>query len=149
MTDLLPPAAFAFRIALADDPTAGAIDFAEVSGLAADDVVPVEGEGGAHFAHRLPRAASHPVLVLKRGLLPASGGFAEWLQSSFEGPLTAPIQPHDIEICLRDAAGATLVRWTAQRAWPVNWRIGLLQADTGQIACESVEFGYATLARKV
>ena len=80
--------------------------FQEVSGIEADFNVEEVAEGGENrFAHRLPRPARYPNLVLKRGVVTKGSALAEWVGGAIGSNLATPITPQPIVLQLLNRRG--------------------------------------------
>lgn len=67
------PAAFHFTVSFGDAPGVADCQFVEVGGLAPYMALEDVQEGGENrWVHALPKGIKHPLLVLKRGLVPLS-----------------------------------------------------------------------------
>ena len=148
MQDFKLPVAFQFVVTVqgagADEDTA----FSEVSGLEVEIETETVVEGGENtFVHRLPKAAKHSNLVLKRGIAGSSGGLASWCKDVLEGGLIKKIEPRNIEVSLCDEKNDAIRTWAFKNAYPVKWSTGTLDASKNEIAIETIEFVYNTVER--
>lgn len=79
MQDINLPVAFQFLVTIEDAHLPQDMAFAEVGGLDVEIEIETVVEGGENtFVHRLPKAAKHSNLVLKRGIADASSGLVRW-----------------------------------------------------------------------
>jgi len=148
-----PPPAFAFSVAVIpdDDKVPAATDavFQEISGLD-PKMDALENEEGGHnrFVHRLPGVATHPNLVLKRGLVTIGSELAKWSEATIGSTLGTPITTRTITIVLVGPDGKSLMTWTVLDAWPVKWEVGSLDAaNATRIITEKLELSYRSLTR--
>lgn len=119
----------------------GDIAFQAVSGL--DIKIEMESikEGGEnHFEHKLPTRTSYSNLVLKRGVgIPVKSGLTDWCKKAFEQSIYLPL---NMLVVLLDEKHEPLLHWNVQHAWPVNWKIGELNAEKGEVLIETIEICY-------
>ena len=111
--------------------------FAKVKGIASESKFESYHEGGQNeFEHKLFSMATWGGLTLERGL--ADQSLWDWRADVIEGR----IQRKMISIILKDEAGAEVKRWHAEHAGPTKWSLSDLDAASGQVAVESVEFAH-------
>lgn len=109
--------------------------FSKVRGLARETRVETFREGGVNdYEHKLITLTSYGNLVLERGL--AGPDLWLWHQGVVEGLVVRKT----LTITLRDARGRDLWSWMAQNAYPVKWAAADLDAASGQVTAETVEF---------
>lgn len=150
MTDFVMPVAFYFKVEVDGASQDQDMAFQEVGGLSAEVELETVQEGGENrFAHRLPKPAKHPNLVLKRGIAGVDSTLAKWCQDVLEKDFAEAIVPHDIVVSLCDADGNPSRTWSIGNAWPVKWSVSDLNSTKNEIAVETIEFAYNTLTRKV
>lgn len=117
--------------------------FSKVRGLQRETRVESFREGGVNdFEHKLVTLTAYPALVLDRGL--AASSLWEWHQKVIEGR----VERRTITITLRDERGRDVWGWTVQGAFPSKWSVADLDAASGQVAAESVEFVHHGLLRR-
>lgn len=140
MTTYYPPVGFHFRVEFGLEGI-GANDFRfrEVSGLSVELEEETYNEGGElRFVHKLPLRARFPNLVLKRGLL-VDSVVRQWCEDAI---YNFDIQPTTVWVTLLNEAQAPLMTLTFVNAWPKQWDLGDLNAETGAIVIESLALGY-------
>lgn len=143
-----PPAAFRFMVAIAGSVDEDDAAFSDVSGLEADIEIEEIKEGGENgYSHRLPGRVRHGNLVLKRGILVGTSGFARWCRQVLDPHPAGPVQCQDLNIFLLDAAGIPLLTWHCMRAWPVKWSVGPFNSTQNEVAVETMEFAFRQLRR--
>ncbi len=143
-----PPIAFTFAVRFIGSDDGDVARFPEVSGIASPIETAPAFEGGANrFVHQLPKPDRHPRLTLKRGIARSDSPLVAWARDALEGGLTQPLALRAVEIALVDASGATLRSWTLLDAWPQSWAIDPFQADTGDVAIETLALGYGQITR--
>jgi phage tail-like protein len=120
--------------------------FTQCSGLGMR-VEPIEyAEGGSTKVYHVPGRTRCDPITLYYGLT-QSHELWDWMNSISKG--TAPMPRKDINILLFDPDGVTeKVRWTLYNAWPCAWRGATLNALVSEVAIESVEFTYESVARQ-
>lgn len=148
MQDSNPPVAFQILVTIEDAHLPQDMAFAEVSGLDVEIEIEAVVEGGENtFVHRLPKAAKHSNLVLKRGIAAASSGLVRWCKEVLEGGLVKKIEPRSILVSLCDQNGVPIRSWAFSNAYPVKWSTGGLDASKNAIAIETIEFAYNSVRR--
>lgn len=136
-----------FRFAVAIDDMADAA-FSEVTGLDADLATETVEEGGENrFSHILPTRVGHGNLVLKRGILDSSTGLFRWCRDTMEQGLAKTLTPKTINVSLLDMADQPTLSWKVLDCWPVKMQVSPLEAKTGDVAIETLEFAYSSLTR--
>jgi phage tail-like protein len=134
----------------ANSPAAGIADgyFQEVAGLETQDEVETDTAGGVNGGVRqLPTVTKHPNLVLRRGYVTAASPLSEWAAQTVGSGLSQPIQTQGLLIRLLGADQSPLAAWNVQRAWPVNWVTGPLDATKNEALTQVLEFVYASVTR--
>ncbi|TVQ36092.1 MAG: phage tail protein [Geminicoccaceae bacterium] len=138
--------AFHFRVAF----QGGGPDtaFQEVDGMAVKREVETVVEGGENrFAHRLPKIAEAPNLILKRAITDRNSPLVSWCREVLEGDLAQPIRPQSLDVHLLDAAGEPLCTWSIVNAFPVQWVVESFGALKNEVAIERIELAYAYVNR--
>ncbi|MEM8527462.1 MAG: phage tail protein [Bacteroidota bacterium] len=119
------------------------VDFAfqSVSGLDVQLETETLKEGGENrFEHTLPLRTKYSNLVLKRSIgVPIVSGLTSWCKQTFEKAIYLPL---DLQVILLDENHIPLLFWNVIHAWPVNWKIGELNAEKGEILIETLELKY-------
>ena len=137
-----PPAAFRFSVEIAGSP--GDATFEEVSGLSSEIDAEILREGGENrFVHALPKAATHPHLVLKRGIADLRSPLVRWCEAVLEAGLSQPIETRDLTLRLLDETGVPLRAWSFRDAYPVRWTVDAFQGDKARVAIEAIELVYS------
>lgn len=144
-TPAYPAVNFHFRVDFNFQNGEGDIGFQSVSGL--DSTLETESvkEGGENrFTHLLPVRRKYGPLVLKRGLLmPSQSMITQWLKKAFDQEM---VEPRDlVTVILLGEDHKPLMHWTVNNAWPLSWKIGELNAETGAILIETLELNYNRL----
>ena len=144
-----PPVSFHFEVKIAGAADANDASFAEASGLDAERGIMEVVEGGENrFVHRLPDRGRYANLVLKRGVMVASSALFDWCRESLESDLGKALKPREIDVSLLDPDGSPLISWNFNKAWPVKWSVGTLNAKENEVAIETLEFSYSYMTRK-
>jgi phage tail-like protein len=115
--------------------------FTEVQGLESRVQTEDYREGGVNdFVHKLPVAAEHTNLVLRRGLSAASGLWG-WYADTANGV----IRRRNGTIMLLDRRQIPIMWWNFRNALPVSWTGPALNAGDGEVAFESIELAHQGL----
>lgn len=126
-----PWSAFNIRVEIEGVAVAG---FTECTGLGSETEVVAWREGGDHRVRLLPGLTSYPRLVLKRGIT-LDRSLWDWYQSVVDGR----VQRRRGSIVLVDATRAEVARWNFVDAWPAKWTGPDLDAESTDIAIETLE----------
>jgi len=142
-----PPGAFYFTVALYGTAVSLATDidasFQEVSGIRSELGVEEVVEGGENrFVHRLPRAATYPNLVLKRGVATQQSFLVEWAGQTIGSRLALPIVTQNLVVSLLDQLATPLVVWGFVNAYPVRWDVSPLISLDNKVLIETLELSY-------
>jgi phage tail-like protein len=138
-----PLPAFCFSVVFTGLPPGSDTSFQEVKGIGAElDLEEVVEGGENRFVHRLPKAAKHPQLELKRGIAPANSPLVKWCQGVLEGGLNAPVRPQLLNVYLLDAEGDTVRAWEFANAWPVKWDVEDFKSTKNDVAIETIVLSY-------
>ena len=118
--------------------------FTECTGLGVNINVIRYREGGmSSVVHCIPGPVEYGDVTLRYGLS-ASRELWEWLMSAVQGYV---VRKH-ISILVVDNDGFTeLVRWDLFDAWPASWRGAPLDAQSREVAIESLTLVYDSLDR--
>ena len=112
--------------------------FTELSGLNLETEVFEYHEGGRNdHPHRLPGRSKIGNLVLKRGLT-RHNDFFKWCLDVTRGR----IERKNLTVKLFDADGTLVASWDFVNAFPIKWSGPQFQADTTNIAIESLEIAH-------
>src|SRR5262245_19223403 len=109
--------------------------FTEVSGLEAQ-VTPISYReaGNSQVVHYVPGRTEYGAIVLRFGLTRSRELF-DWFMSGVKGQ----IQRKTFSLVLLDADGTTEVtRWNLVDAWVTQWRGAVLDAQSQEVAIESL-----------
>lgn len=126
-----------FTLGLLPDPIS--LRFSRISGLGHDMQVQRIHEGGHNNINRyLPRQVTTPNLVFERGVMMISPTTqaADFILSGFYTRLMSI----DILILLLNDKGVPEASWMAEGAMPVRMSTGALDAGSGQVLMNTMEF---------
>ena len=126
----------------------------EIEGIAASDFLTVSGieaavnvvdyrNGGDKLSspRKLPGEAGFTNLILRRGLT-ADLSLWEWMRQTLEGQVSR----RNISIVLLDDAREAVLRFNVVNAWPVKWTGPALNAESSDVAIETLEITHEGLA---
>jgi phage tail-like protein len=136
-----PFVAFRFELRLDDKPVGG---FSECSGLQLETEVHSYHEGGVN-THELkfPTRTKQTNITLKRGIV--DGALWDWYNDLVQGH----VNRRGGSILMYDPSGQTVVmEWRFDLAFPCKWLGPELSATQNNVAVETLELCYHTLARK-
>jgi phage tail-like protein len=86
---------------------------------------------------KLPGEAKFTNIVLKRGMTSDLSSW-EWMQETLDGKLTRKA----MSVALLSDAGAEVLRFNFRETWPVKWSGPILNAETSDIAIETLEIAH-------
>lgn len=135
-----PYSGFRFRVEIQGLQVGG---FTQISGL--DREVQLEDfrEGGLNdYTHKLVTVTKYQNLSLKRGICDALELW-QWHQDVINGK----IERRTVSVVLTDPDGNAKWRWIFEKAYPVKWSGGELNASTSAVFVESVEFAHNGVKR--
>lgn len=151
---IYPPASFYFRVQFAGLPLAlSSASFQDASGLSVTMEPETYAEGGINtYRHRLPTAAKHEELVLKRGYVVDTDPFIAWCAACLEGGLEHPIAPQTLTVQLlspessRFSAITILRQWSFRNVWPTKWALSEFSSTKNEVLIETVHFAYSSFS---
>lgn len=113
--------------------------FREVSGLSVTMQTESIKEGGENrFTHKLPVRSSYSDVTLKRGLF-NTALLTEWCRQAIEN---YDFKPVNVLITLQDENHVPVFGWYLINAYPTKWEVTGLNAESSQIAVESLTLSY-------
>jgi phage tail-like protein len=135
---------FHFRVNFNFNPESD-VAFQSVTGL--DSVLETESvkEGGENrFTHVIPVRRKYGPLLLKRGIVsPNASQLTAWLKCAFDNE---KVKPRDtVIITLLNESHKPLMHWKINNVWPLSWKVGELNAETGNVLIETLELNYNIL----
>lgn len=112
--------------------------FSEISGLTAETEMEQYIEGGLNsYTHKFPKHTRYHNLVLKRGMA-YSDDLINWYRDCISGKIVR----RNGAIILYSRAGEVLRSWSFIEAYPVKWTGATLNANSSNIAFETLELVY-------
>lgn len=135
-----PLPAYNFRVTILRDSEATVISFAEVSGLSMEHE-PVTYKHGLSFVtgDKIIPGMRQPIrLTLKKGIVSGGDYLQRWIHETYSNNAPANAK-RDIVIDLCDATGEPVVRWMVQGALPVKLDVPSFDANSNDVAIESLE----------
>ena len=132
-----PYAGFNFRVEI-DGIVAAA--FSECSGLSSETEVVSYREGGDLKVRRLPGLTKYANLVLKHGIT-LDRSLWNWRQTVVNGA----VERRNGSVILLDAARKEVARWNFVDAWPAKWTGPELNAESSNVAIETLELAHEGL----
>lgn len=120
--------------------------FLSVSGIDVD-VTPSDYRNGndkTSNSRKLPGEAKFSNLILRRGIT-KDLSLWQWMQQTFAGQLTRK----NMAIVLLNDAGEDALRFTFVNAWPVKWTGPSLNAESNDVAIETLEITHEGLSLSV
>lgn len=134
-----PLPAYNYRVTILQNGASLVLSFAEVSGLSME-YEPVTYKHGLSFVMGvkiIPGMRQPTKLTLKRGVAKGSDYLYRWLNTTYSDPFT--VAQRDILIDLCDESGGVVIRWTVQGALPVKLDAPTFDANTNEVAIETME----------
>ena len=119
------------------------IGFNEISGLDIE-VEPIEYRQGAspEFSKiKMPGMKKFSNITLKRGSFKGDNEYFEWVQSI----KLNTVERRNITISLLDEAGAPVITWKVNKAFPIKLQSTDLKAEGNEVAIESIEIAHEGL----
>jgi len=102
-----------------------------------------EKEGGFNDGtHILPSRVTRGTLTLKRGLV-SSSALLRWYTDVMQGRLQE--SRRQVSIILYDSQDNQVARWDLTGAYPYRWTGPQLQADSSQVALETLELYFESV----
>ena len=133
------PVSFHFLVGFLDFKMAPDFHFQSVTGLNVNLETETYREGGENrFIHTLPVRANYTNLILKRGLLTDSK-VIDWCMDTFNN---MEVKPVNLVVSLLNDVHVPIMSWNVVNAFPVKWSISNFDAETSQLAIETIELKY-------
>jgi phage tail-like protein len=136
-----PLPAYSYRVTVLKGQQALVLSFAEVSGLNIQ-YEPVTYKHGLSFAMGvsiIPGMRQPTRLTMKRGIVKSNAYLYEWLHGAYTDPFATDAK-RDILIDLCDESAAAVIRWSVQGALPIRLDAPTFDANTNEVAIETMEF---------
>jgi phage tail-like protein len=117
--------------------------FREVGGLLSSiDVIEYRDGSEPNVTHKIPGRIRYENVTLKRGLT-ADMELYNWHLKILNGE----IDRRSFSVILLDAAGNEVARWNFINAWPCKYSGPLLNAQSSEIAIETLEIAHEGMQR--
>lgn len=125
--------------------------FAEVRGIGVEMEYEDYREGGKGGpVIKLPSMPRYPNLVLRRGIIPESSAFGDWVRqvmiSNYD--LGNVIEPQTITVSLLNPEGEPSMAWTFYSAYLIKWSLDELSSTRNEILMEELEIAYSYFTEK-
>ncbi len=139
-----PPVLFHFSVEFqwSETKDKASASFAEVDGLSQELVF-----GKKSGNMELPSEVKVTDITLKRAIEPVNEKITVWVKNTFRFLYGAKIKPCTLLISLLDENNKIVARWVCDRAFPVKWTVGPLNASESKIAVETITLRYKSLRR--
>jgi phage tail-like protein len=111
--------------------------FTEASSLVMEVAVLEDHYGGERWPRRMPGKAKMSNITLKRGITQGNELY-KWILQLAQGE----VKYKNISVVMFDTTGKELSRWSVLDAFPVKWTGPALQADSQQMAIETLEIAH-------
>jgi phage tail-like protein len=135
-----PLPVYNYRVTVLKDGDPLVVSFAEVSGLNIE-YEPITYKHGLSFVmgSRIMPGMRQPLrLTLKRGIVQKNDYLHTWINSVYTDPFFSSAK-RDILIDLCDEVGEPVLRWTVQGALPVKFEAPTFDANSNEVAIETLE----------
>ena len=118
--------------------------FSQASGFERTTAAEEFREGGVNdFVHRLATNTTYAALTLRRGIA-GDDYLWDWHQRVIDGE----VERKTVSVVLKDYAHREARRWEFLDAFPIKWSGSDLDAQTGAVVVEAVEFAHHGLRGK-
>jgi phage tail-like protein len=136
-----PLPVYNYRVTILQDDASLVIGFAEVSGLSIE-YEPVIYKHGLSFliGHKIIPGMRQPTrITMKRGIVQSGDYLQKWLDNSYKDPFFTDAK-RDILVDLCDETAVPIVRWQVQGALPIKVDAPTFDANSNEVAIETMEF---------
>ncbi|MGR9052705.1 MAG: phage tail protein [Gammaproteobacteria bacterium] len=136
-----PLPVYNYRVTIADEAGAPSVSFSEVTGLSVE-YEPVIYKHGLSFAMGsiiMPGMRQPIRITLRKGIVKGNDYLLRWLEKTYNDPPFGDKDKRDVIIDLCDESATAVVRWTVKKAFPVKHQAPDFNADSNDVAIESVE----------
>jgi phage tail-like protein len=120
--------------------------FQQVSGLDSTIEVVEYREGGDPVTRKLAGRTTFSNIVLKWGLA-VDNELYEWHRAISQDPSNLAAERRGGAILLQNSRGETIVRWEFERAWPTKYTAPEMNAESSDIAIETIELAHEGVKR--
>ena len=135
-----PLPAYNYRVTILKDGETLVIGFAEVSGLSVE-YEPVTYKHGLSFVmgSKIIPGMRQPIrLTMQKGIVKSGDFLQSWIHNTYADPFFSSAK-RDILIDLCDESGKPVIRWTVKRALPVKLDAPTFDANSNDVAIETME----------
>ena len=117
------------------------VSFAEVSGLNVEYEPVIYKHGLSYLmGNKIIPGMCQPIkLSMKKGLVKNADYLQQWIDKTYTDPFYSHAK-RDIVIDLCDEKGDTVIRWKVQRALPTQLEAPTFDANSNEVAIESMTF---------
>jgi phage tail-like protein len=136
-----PLPAYNYRVTVLKDGESLVLSFAEVSGLHIEYEA-VTYKHGMSFAMGnkiIPGMRQPTRLTMKRGVVKNNDFLQSWIHNTYTDPFFSSAK-RDILVDLCNEVGEPVIRWTVQGALPIKLDAPTFDANTNEVAIETMEF---------
>ncbi len=135
-----PLPVYNYRVVVLENTQATTLAFSEVNGLVMEyeRVIYKDGLSFLMGGAIVPGKPQPIHITLKRGMIMKGNYFATWFKTTHHTP-SATNRKRDVLIDLCDEKGEAVVRWTVSAALPVKLEAPSLDANSNDVAIETLE----------
>ena len=135
-----PLPVYNYRVTVLGDEDAPTIAFTEVSGLTMEHEAVVYRHGFSFVMGEMVLAGMKqlPHITLKKGIVKANTFLFNWVNKTYNEPYYS-LAKRDVLIHLCNDTGDPLVTWTARKAMPTKLDAPNFDANSNEVAVESME----------
>jgi phage tail-like protein len=136
-----PLPAYNYRVTVLKDGESLVLSFAEVSGLSIQyEAVTYKHGFSFVMGDKIIPGMRQPIrLTMKRGVVKSNDFLQSWIYNTYTDPFFSSAK-RDILIDLCDEAGEPVIRWKVQGALPIKLDAPTFDANTNEVAIETMEF---------
>ncbi len=136
-----PLPVYNYRVTIMGEQKSPTISFAEVSGLSLEYETVTYKHGLSYaLGNKIIPGMRQPItLSMKRGIIKERDYLHKWIDKSYTDPFFSD-QKRNIQIDLCDEMGEAVIRWKVQQALPTKLEAPTFDANSNDIAIESMEF---------
>ena len=114
--------------------------FSEVSGIEASIEVIEYRTGNQPTVQKIPGLHKFTNITLKRGMV-RDASLWNWIKTVIDGK----VQRANVSIILLDPLNQPVWRWNLTNAWPCKWTGPVLNANSSEVAIETLEIAHEGL----
>lgn len=120
--------------------------FQQINGLDSTVEVVEYREGGDPTTRKLAGRTTYSNIVLKWGIA-VDNELYEWHRRISQDPSNLPNERRGGAILLQNSRGETVSRWDFERAWPTKYTAPELNAESSDVAVETLELAHEGIKR--